>query len=279
MRRLPFVKMSACGNDFCLIDNRDGRFPNPPGPVVKHICPRRISLGADGVILIEGSQTTFFRMRYYNSDGGEVEMCGNGARCAARFAYLNGIAPLHMSFETGAGMIHAEVQEGKVRIGMGDAVLDQNGGRISIPDIIPHGEVYHIVIGVPHVVVFVDDLEETDVIGLGRRIRYHDAFAPKGTNANFIRVVGPQLIDIRTYERGVEDETLACGTGSTAAALIACSTGSVFPPVGIMTRSGCPLRVGFERDGDLFRQIWLEGEARVIGNGDLWLDEIEKGFE
>lgn len=274
MTRIPFFKMSACGNDFCLVDNRDGLFPGPIGLLVRQICKRRISLGADGLILLEGSESASFRMRFFNSDGGQAEMCGNGARCVARFAYINGIAPSQMSFVTDAGPVEAQVLERGIRIGLGDLAFSASDSRVMLTDVMPDRDFYYITVGVPHVVCITDDLEKIDVQGLGKRIRYHAMFEPKGTNVNFVKITGPNSLSIRTYERGVEGETLACGTGSTAAAIVASSVGLVTPPVKVMTKSGCPLRIGFNSDGDHLKHLWLEGEARVVCSGDIWLDEI-----
>ncbi|MGA1840683.1 MAG: diaminopimelate epimerase [bacterium] len=273
MDRIPFFKMSACGNDFCLIDNRDGIFPQPARPAIRSICRRRISLGADGVILVENSNIASFKMRYYNADGGEVEMCGNGARCIARFAYLNGISPQKMSFETRAGLIEAVVSEKGAKIKISDVKFSPQEGRISLPDVISDHDVYFLVVGVPHVICFVNDPESIDVMNLGRKIRYHTLFEPKGTNANFIKIVGPGSLMIRTYERGVEEETLACGTGATASAIAATALELVSPPVEVMTRSRCPLKIDFKRKKETFSPVWLEGEARVVCSGELWLDE------
>jgi diaminopimelate epimerase len=265
--------MSACGNDFCLIDNRKGIFPEPAGPSIRSICRRRISLGADGIILVENSNNASFKMRYYNADGGEVEMCGNGARCIARFAYLNGISSQEMSFETQAGLVDAKVSDKGARIKISDVRFSPEEGRVSLPDVLPGQEPYYLVVGVPHVVCFVNDLESIDVVSLGRKIRYHDLFKPKGTNANFVKIKYPHSIMIRTYERGVEEETLACGTGATASAMVATALGHVSPPIEVMTRSGCPLKIDFKRMEEIFSPVWLEGEARVVCSGEFWLNE------
>jgi diaminopimelate epimerase len=272
-RKVPFFKMSACGNDFCIIDNRKGIFPEDNASIIRSICQRRISLGADGLILLGNSDRASFRMQFYNADGGEVEMCGNGARCIARFAYLNGIAPEEMIFETKAGFIHAKVSEKSTRIKLGEIRFSSKEGRISLPDIFPEENVYHLVVGVPHVIRFVTDLESVDVVRFGRKIRYHNLFAPNGTNANFIKVADPSSIMIRTYERGVEDETLACGTGATASAIVAAALGFVSPPIEVITRSGCLLKIYFKNKGEIFDPLWLEGEVRVVCSGDLWLNE------
>ena len=274
MNRIPFFKMSACGNDFCLIDNRNGIFPNPAGSTVRDICRRRIALGADGLMLVEPSDKASFRMRFYNADGGEVEMCGNGARCIARFAYLNDISSARMTFETQAGIIESETSQKGAKIKLCAVAFSPEGGKRSLTDVLFGQEAYAIVVGVPHVIYLVQDLESLDVEGVGRMVRYHHLFEPNGTNADFIRVTGPHSLMIRTYERGVESETLACGTGATASAIVAASLGLVSAPVEVMTRSGCPLRIDFERTDDTYNPVWLEGEARVVCTGELWLDEV-----
>jgi diaminopimelate epimerase len=195
-------------------------------------------------------------------------MCGNGARCAARFAFLNVIAGRQMAFETLAGIIHAEVDDPDVRIRMTDprdvtpeVALDLQGTPVTVGSANT---------GVPHVVVMVEDIDAVDVVTTGRSIRHHRDFAPAGTNANFVAVADDGEIFIRTYERGVEDETLACGTGNVAAALIlACRRGAT-SPVTLTTRSGSRLTVYFDRQGNRFDHVYLQGDARVIYCGQLW---------
>lgn len=197
-------------------------------------------------------------------------MCGNGARCVARFAYLNKIAGADMSFETKAGTVHAEVREGGVKINLtnpfdlvADATVDLKGGTLSVSSINT---------GVPHVVVPVDDLERTDVVDMGREIRFHAQYAPAGTNVNFIRARKGDSIAIRTYERGVEDETLACGTGAVASAIVSAVKFGKRSPVDVLTRSGGHLKIYFSVKDGTFREIFLEGDARVIYAGELWED-------
>ena len=220
MKSIPLTKMSGSGNDFIIIDNR-ARVVEDNGltEFIRKVCRRKMSVGADGLILIESSDKADFRWRFFNSDGSPAEMCGNGARCAARFAYLNRIAGENLSFETEAGIINGQVigDGAKVRIPDPtdlrlDYSIDLKNGPLTVSSVNT---------GVPHVVVMADSVEEVDVFGLGREIRYHEAFAPAGTNVNFICPQNPGLLAIRTYERGVEDETLACGTGSIASALVA----------------------------------------------------------
>jgi len=272
--RLSFYKMHGGGNDFVLMDHRARFIPEAEQPeFARRVCHRQLGAGADGLILIEASPTADFRWRFYNADGSEPEMCGNGGRCAARFAVLTGIAPAILTFETLAGVIKAEVKERQVKLlmaGVGDFRKDQ---------IIPlEGESlmgHFMKVGVPHVAVPVRDLEATPVTGWGRAVRFHPMFAPAGTNVNFIRVEGPQTLRIRTYERGVEDETLACGTGAVASALIAARLGQVVSPVTVHTRGGEALTVYFTPEGEAFSEVFLEGDALVAYQGELWVDELK----
>jgi diaminopimelate epimerase len=268
MEQIEFWKMNGSGNDFILIDNRDGKISDKDmSALVKGVCRRRESIGADGVIFIIKSMKYDFAWRFFNADGGEAEMCGNGSRCAARFASLNGIAGASMTFETLAGPISAEVTGRIVKVLMPvpsglrkDIKLPLKSGGVSAD---------FINTGVPHAVVYVKDLDHHPVFEEGREIRYHSAFAPAGTNANFVRVVDPNYIEVRTYERGVEDETLACGTGSIAAALTANARGLTSSPVTIKTRGGEELKIYFEKNNDLFTRVWLEGGTAIACKGRL----------
>ena len=272
--RIPFFKMHGGGNDFVLIDHRERFIPEAEQPqFVRRVCHRQLGAGADGLILLEDSPRADFRWRFYNADGSEPEMCGNGGRCATRLAVMNGIAPADLSFETLAGIIQAEVRDRRVKL------LMTGVGEVSLNQAIPlEGETltgHFLKVGVPHVAVPVADLESTPVTRWGRAIRFHPLFAPAGTNVNFIRVEGPQEVVIRTYERGVEDETLACGTGAVAAALIAARLGQVRSPVTVHTRGGEALTVFFTPQGEGFTQVFLEGDALVAYQGELWVDELK----
>ncbi len=267
---MNFFKMSGSGNDFILMDNREGVLADVAdiGEFVRAICRRKVSVGADGVILVEPSERADFRWRFFNADGGEVEMCGNGGRCVARFAYLQGIAGERMSFETVAGLIDAEVRGEVVKL----RLTEPSALQVNLP-IDLGGEVLTVDslnTGVPHVVAFVQDLDRFEVFRHGRSLRYHEAFAPAGTNANFVTITGPHSLSVRTYERGVEDETLACGTGSVASALAAAARGEVASPVEVTVRSGEILSIHFDRIDGAFRNVYLEGRVRVIYEGRLW---------
>jgi diaminopimelate epimerase len=209
-----------------------------------------------------------FKMRYFNSDGSEAETCGNGARCIAKFAYSEGVVKSDkMTFETKAGIYSAEIMGNDVKLKVGDTV----GMRLNFPIELSDGK-YTISFansGVPHAVFMVDDLEKVDIVKLGRETRYHKDFAPKGTNANFIKVKDKNNIDIRTYERGVEDETLACGTGSIASAIIASAMGKAESPVTMHTWGGFTLIIHFTGQPEGAKDVYLEGDARIVYKGYL----------
>ena len=269
MIKIPFSKMSGCGNDFILIDNRRKNLdPDRLGDFVLRVCAPKISVGADGVILIEESPKADFRWRFFNSDGSEAEMCGNGGRCAARFAVLKGIAPEKLSFETLAGIIEAEVSGRRVKLQMVkpfglklDFAVQIDGSSHSL---------HFINTGVPHAVHFVPEASQVNVKDLGKKIRSHAHFQPAGTNANFVQVSDRKSIKVRTYERGVEDETLACGTGAVASALISGAKGYVDSPVAVETSGGEILNVHFQKKEDGFDRVFLEGDTRLVYEGDLW---------
>ncbi len=271
---IEFTKMSGSGNDFILIDNRDGSLAvGDLAAFARSVCRRQVSVGADGLFVIEPSAKVDFKWRFHNADGSEAEMCGNGGRCAARFAYLQGIAGQRMSFETGAGIIDAEVTGDVVKLRLTDPHSLVMDDRITIGNQLL--TVHSVNTGVPHVVHFLRDLEGFDVFTTGRAIRTHDHYRPAGTNANFVAVTDDHSLRVRTYERGVEDETLACGTGSVASALIASRKGLVQSPVDVRVQSGELLRVYFEGTAEGFRNVYLEGTATVVYQGKLW-DEAWK---
>jgi diaminopimelate epimerase len=264
MDPIRFSKMSGSGNDFILIDNRSGAVPETElAEIVRRVCRRKLSVGADGLILVEPSVEADFRWRFFNSDGSPAEMCGNGARCAARFAVMEAIAGPTLAFETEAGLVEAQVaQNGRVKLRMTDPFSFSHAYPLELQD--GTITVSSINTGVPHVICQVDDLEKVHVAAVGREIRYHPRYAPEGTNANFITRVDDGTIAIRTYERGVEGETLACGTGSVAAALVTAHQSSASSPIDVVTRSGSRLRVYFGRRQGRFTNVYLEGDARLI---------------
>jgi len=270
MMKIPFYKIHGNGNDFILIDNRRGILKSRNlGGLAMQVCHRNRSVGADGLIVIVPSKKADFKWRFFNADGSEAEMCGNGSRCAARFATIKRIAPKNMTFETLAGIIHAEVKKETVRVQLAGA----SGLRLNIAVPVVGGTRtgHFINTGVPHLVYLSDHLDGEDVQAVGKATRYHELFQPAGTNVNFIQVTGPHKLRIRTYERGVEGETLACGTGAVAAALVAASIGKVSSPVNVTTRGGDKLSVSFVQNGEEFTDLHLEGKAEVVCEGTLYL--------
>ncbi len=274
MAKIPFTKMTGCGNDFIIIDNRRKILDaDKLGDLVQKVCAHKLSAGADGLILIEPSEKVNFKWRFFNSDGSVGEMCGNGARCVARFAVLKGIAPAKMSFETLAGIIEAEVAGRQIKVLM----VKPTGLKldIDVPIDRQSHQMHFVNTGVPHAIEFVENAASIAVKDLGRKVRFHSLFQPAGTNADFMQAVDRKHIKVRTYERGVEDETLACGTGAVASALIAARKGFVDSPVEVQTSGGEILKIHFQPKGDGFDRVFLEGDARVVYEGELW-DEAYK---
>lgn len=281
-RRISFFKMTGSGNDFIIIDNRTLGITREQGRELARLaCRRKVSAGADGLILIEDDPEVDFRWQFFNADGSEAEMCGNGSRCAARFAWLNGIVNREkISFRTLAGIIDAEIKGERVKVRMTPPHSLEMDIRLALEE----GsslQLHYLNTGVPHVVSFVEDetqLEDLDVFTLGRSIRFHPRFQPAGSNANFALVYGAHNLAVRTYERGVEAETLACGTGSIASTLVAAAKGFVSSPVEVKPRSGENLVIHFDTisRGDKidFLDVCLEGDAKVVYDGHLWEDTL-----
>ena len=259
--RIRFTKMHGAGNDFVLIDDRDGTFPCGR-EILAAIGARGTGIGCEGIILVQKSDRLDFRMKFFNPDGSEAEMCGNGARCVAAFAREIGAATAdRMRFETLAGDVGAEiVGPGLVKVEMPEP-KDLRANFINS--------------GVPHCIVPVADLAKADVEGEGRRIRYSDAFAPAGTNVDFVAYQAPDRVDIRTYERGVEAETGACGTGSVAAALVGVAQYGLRFPVTVRTVKGFELVIGGELDGGAFKSVTLTGPVARVFDGEIDLDSLD----
>lgn len=264
---LRFTKMNGAGNDFVLLDNRAGNLQLSRKQIAR-LCDRHRGVGADGVLLLErATNGADFRMRYYNADGGEAEMCGNGARCFARFAHRTAGPLEQLDFETPAGTIGAQLSGELVTLQMSepqdmrlDFEVPVGGEKIKAS---------YIDSGVPHVVVPVARIDDVDVRSLGSALRHHPLFAPRGANANFSEQRGPHHIAIRTYERGVEDETLACGTGVVASALLFAANQQVSGPIEVLVRGGDTMQVDFARDGNQFRNVTLSGPADFVFDGTI----------
>jgi diaminopimelate epimerase len=264
---LHFTKMNGAGNDFILIDNRTGRVHLDRNQIAR-LCDRHRGIGADGILLLEkASNHADFRMRYFNADGGEAEMCGNGARCFARFTNKVAGRKEKISFETPAGVISAKLAGDLVTLQMTEPTDLRLKTTLRVMD--ENKTVHFINSGVPHVVIPVLQLDDVDVQGAGSAIRHHKMFSPKGTNVNFIEKRGPKKIAVRTYERGVEDETLACGTGIVASALIFATTENTKGPITVIAQGGDELQVGFEKIDNRFRDVTLTGPAEFVFEGTV----------
>jgi diaminopimelate epimerase len=271
METISFAKMSGSGNDFIVVDNRDGVIDETDLPdFIRQVCRRKMSVGADGFILIERSDNADFRWRFFNSDGSKAEMCGNGARCVARFARVNGIAGENLTFEAETGIVHGRVDGDRAKVKMPDPSELRLDYSVALKD--GPLTLSSVNTGVPHVVVLRPDVDDMEVVPVGREIRYHKVFAPAGTNVNFVSQIKAGKLAIRTYERGVEDETLACGTGCIAAALVTACKLNWNSPVHLRTRSGEILTIYFANDDGVFSDIYLEGDARIIYTGRLQPD-------
>jgi len=265
-RLIPFSKMEGCGNDFIIIDNRSNWIEDRTG-FARSVCARKTGIGADGLLLVEESQEADFKMRTFNPDGTEPDMCGNGARCAARFAYLKGIAGKKSSFWTPSGIITYRVEGDRVRIKMKDpSDLELNIG-LDIEDKLHQG--HYINTGVPHFVLFVKEVDRAALKTLAPLIRYHQSFQPEGTNVNFVEVTKDGL-RVRTYERGVEEETLGCGTGAVASSLISSLVFRLSSPLKVKMRGG-ELIVYFRKNENKITNVFLEGEAKVVYEGNYSL--------
>jgi diaminopimelate epimerase len=278
---LPFTKMSAAGNDFVVFDNRENILRGDPSELTRTVSNRRMSVGADGVLILEKSKIADFSMKYFNSDGSYGGFCGNGGRCIARYAYLKGLSAYELSFESLGHVYIAKVKGDSVSLKMKDPkseILSLKLRRAEMPL-----RVHFLDTGAPHVVVFLDenksvvgeDLESVDVITLGRALRTDTHFGLAGTNVNFVSVTH-NLLRVRTYERGVEEETLACGTGAVASALIAHRVKGMKSPITIVPRSNERLTVRFKERAGLFHDIYLEGTARISFEGKLCYDTVKK---
>ena len=276
--RVPFTKMTGSGNDFVVIDNRDGLLaPAEVDAFTRAVCRRALGLGADGVLLIghPTREDTHFAWTYINADGSPGAMCGNGSMCGARYAVTAGMAPESCRFETAAGVVEARLPEGagspRVEIRMAAPAGIDRGVTIEITGKSWQFDILQV--GVPHVVTWVDDADEAfagpGFDAWGRAVRHHPAFAPDGTNVNLVSVVDRSTIRMRTWERGVEAETLACGTGAIASSVAGIASGRLAAPVRVVVSSGESLTVS-PGDGD----AWLGGSARFVARGMLDLEAL-----
>lgn len=275
MRDRPFVKMSGGGNDFVVFDDRDAWFPKERAvELVARICRRGLGIGADAVLLLETDPEADVRMGYYNADGGEAPMCGNGALCMARYARLEGVVQTDvLRIATGSGTFRARVADPD-RPEVTLWLVPPRDLTLRYPELEqpPYRRIGFVDTSTPHVVALVDDAEALDVKREGPRFRCDPRWDPPGTNANFVTVIDGHTIRMRTYERGVEDETLSCGTGATASAILTALWGLTEPPITVRTTGGTPLTVDFSPPPVTEvppADPCLTGEARVVYRGTI----------
>ena len=267
LQAIPFYKMQGSGNDFILFDNRTlGLSPKEMPEWAKALCPRAFAVGGDGMIFLDpaDSDDLDFKWHFFNSDGSRAEMCGNGSRCASLLAYKIGLAGNTQVFGTDAGPVRARVlNSGLVKV----QLTPPQGMRLGISLILEDGrdfEVHYINTGVPHAIIVCENVKEMNVKKTGRAVRLHSEFSPSGTNVNFIQVKDRHHIILRTYERGVEDETFACGTGAAACAVAGGAMGLLDSPVRVVTSGGEELFIDFDRD-----DVFLTGKATLVYKGEL----------
>jgi len=285
MPKINFTKIVASGNDFAVVETSNQKsfdklrtlrrrtLSKVEVPVTrnlkilaKNICDRKFGIGADGLLILEKSKIADVKMRIFNPDGTEAKMCGNGAMCVALYSARN-----QTKIETKAGIIQAKVSQDKAKIKM----TEPKDIRLDLPIKIAKRniKVNFINIGVPHAVIFVEGLDKINVVDIGRKIRFHKRFLPEGTNVDFVQILDDNNIKIRTYERGVEDETLACGTGTVAAALLLAIRYSLLAThrVDVQTKSKETLKVYFDRVGVKFSNVWLEGKGKIVYKGEYYV--------
>jgi diaminopimelate epimerase len=254
---IQFYKYQGTGNDFILLDNRDERFDSLSKETIAHLCDRRFGIGADGLMLLNNCPGFDYEMRYFNADGGESTMCGNGGRCLTRFAYDMGMVKTTYSFLAIDGEHESSVtNEGMVALKMKDVdqIREYRGNFV-------------LDTGSPHYVEMTDDVMSLDVYRKGKEIRNNNDFKEKGINVNFVEQTDERdKLIVRTYERGVENETYSCGTGVTASALVCYHNDHGFNRVDVQTKGG-ELSVEFEKEGDHFHNIWLIGPAEKVFEG------------
>ena len=265
---VPFCKVTGSGNDFILLDQRRKPFSGNLARFARTWCDRRRGIGADGVLLALPSRKADARMRIFNPDGSEAEMCGNGLRCLVWYLHSRNSGHREITVDTPAGLMRAEIISGdRVRVYLSHPKNLRLGLKISHAG--KKYRVHAVNSGVPHAVLLTSQPERIDLAHLGPAIRHHKTFKPAGTNVNLMKIESPHRISIRTYERGVEAETLACGTGSVASVVIGTALGRLRPPVQVKTAGGESLSVGFRQNRKPWEEIYLEGPARILFEGGV----------
>jgi len=257
--QVEFYKYQGTGNDFVMIDNRTNFFPKEDVKLIERLCDRRFGIGADGLILLENDSETDFRMVYYNSDGNQSSMCGNGGRCLVAFANQLGVIDDKTTFIATDGLHYASVNA--------DSIVSLQ--MIDVNEIQKKDSYTFLNTGSPHHVQIVDDLEHYNVKENGAAIRYGELYGEKGSNINFVKKVDNDTFSLRTYERGVEDETLACGTGATAVAIAMNAIGETDKTSINLNVEGGKLVVSFDKDNDGYTNVFLTGPAKFVFKGTI----------
>jgi diaminopimelate epimerase len=277
MEKFKFHKYSGHGNDFVIIDNWSGIVAdNDLAEFTRRVSRLKFGVGADGAVFIAaGDKDVDFAVRFFNADGSEADMCGNASRCAAHLAHVLSIAPATMIFKTKAGVVEASVKDRQVSVLLPKIGKPEGAAMVEVEGF---SQTYHrINTGVSHAVAWVDDLEGLNVVKIGRAVRRHASFNPDGANVDFVKILSEKSLALRTYERGVEDETLACGTGATAAALLSASQGLIkATTILCRTRGGEDLFVRYEGEPDAPDKVFLEGPVRYIYSGQAEADLMRK---
>lgn len=270
MKKIIFTKMQASGNDFVVIYGIKGI---NAAALARKICSRRYGAGADGLLVLKPSRVADLKMLIFNSDGSQAEMCGNGARCAALWMLKNKKSKKsnHLRLETIAGIVEGQIKDGFIKIRLTEPKKIKSAVSVTINEL--PLRVHFINTGVPHAVVFVDNLDKIDVDGLGRQIRFNAAFMPQGTNVDFVEIIRHNAIRVRTYERGVEGETLACGTGVVASAAMTLIRNPWIQTdsIKVHTKSNEVLNVYLRKEKDRFKEVWLEGKADIVYKGEYYV--------
>lgn len=277
---MNFTKMQGAGNDFIIINNMELKFPvEKLSSIANKLCQRKVSIGADGFMVVDNPEgDADFKMRFYNQDGSIGEMCGNGARCISRYAFLNKIAGKKMTFETGAGIVKAEVLEGRqVKVQLNNPEVIKLNNDIEIDNV--KYECSYIELGnpgLPHAVVKYDlqHAEDSEIFNIGRKIRYYDGF-PKGANVNFFEVINDDTAIVKTYERGVEDLTLACGTGSASTAVALILKGYLKGNKARIIVPGGELYVEIEKNNDKVEKLYLIGDTNIVAVGKVMDEDLK----
>jgi len=274
---LQFLKCSGAGNDFVVIDNMDASIRSPQADLARALCSRPFGIGADGLLVLERSDRADFGMKYYNADGSYGGMCGNGGRCIAMVAHKKGYGGTSLHFDALDHVYEAEIFSDSVRLHMKNPL----GLRLGCDIRVAGGtQAYtYVDTGSPHVVVFENNLASTEVVKRGKELRFHDRFKPAGTNVDFVQVQSASSIEVRTYERGVENETLACGTGSVAAAVVAALVKKCRPPIEVHVRSGESLRVDFNLNNPGISEATLQGSAHILFEGCALYDSDSRKIQ